>query len=93
MGILISLIVSLFLNGNLKPNFRLYPETAVITDIQQDRVTVECANGNLFDFYGAEDLEEGDLVAMIMCDKGTTVVYDDEIMTIKYAGTPAMFNK
>lgn len=91
MGILISVLISLFLNGNLKPNFRLYPETAVITDIQQDQVIVECANGNIFQFYGAEDLETGDLVSMIMCDNATPVVYDDEIMTVKYAGTPAMF--
>ena len=91
MGILISLIISLVMSGDIKANGRLYAETAVVTNIEKDTVTVECANGNLFSFEGAEDLEEGDLCSMIMYDNATPIVYDDEILSIKYAGTPAMF--
>ena len=91
MGILLSLIISLVMSGDIKVNGRLYAETAIITEIKNDTVTVECANGNLFAFEGAEDLEEGDLCSMIMYDNATPIVYDDEILSIKYAGTPAMF--
>ena len=95
MGILLSVIISMFLNGNLKSDYRLYAETGIIveTDAKQDLVTVECVNGNLFSFYGIEDYEEGDLVGMLMSNNGTGTVYDDVILSTNYVGSVEQFDR
>ena len=94
MGILLSIVLSMIINGNLKLDYKLYAETALVTEVnaKQDTVLVECSNGNLFEFSGIEDYEPGDLVGMIMCDKGTPVVYDDMILNVQYVGTVDQFN-
>lgn len=71
-----------------------YPETAVITEIDEstETITVTCANGNRFSFRSApEDWFPGDLVSMTMHDNGTETVEDDRILQIRYSGTPEMF--
>lgn len=71
-----------------------YPETAVITEINEstETITVTCANGNRFSFRSApEDWFPGDLVSMTMHDNGTETVEDDRILQIRYSGTPEMF--
>ena len=70
-----------------------YPETAIVIDIDEteDSVTIECANGNRFAFFGIEDYMPGDLVALIMHDNGTKIVYDDEIIKTEYAGYTDLF--
>lgn len=71
----------------------LYPETSIVIDIDEteDIVTVECANGNRFAFFGVEDYMQGDLVALTMHDNGTKIVYDDEIIKTEYAGYTDLF--
>lgn len=66
----------------------LYPATMEVTDInpQTEEVTVEDFNGNMFSFYGAEDLFVGDSVSVIFDDMGTSCIYDDEIKIVNYAG-------
>lgn len=64
----------------------LYPDAMTITEISGDLVTIETATGNQFQFYGAEDYEEGDLVAVLMYSKGTENVTDDIIIRVRYAG-------
>lgn len=64
----------------------LYPDAMTITDISGDLVTIESSTGNQFQFYGAEDYEEGDLVAVLMYSKGTENVTDDIIIRVRYAG-------
>lgn len=88
-GIVTALIAA---TGLIAQGF-LYPETMIITEIDeaQDLVTLECANGNVFEFYGIEDYAEGDLVSMIMYNNGTELVYDDVILDAEYAGTAEMF--
>lgn len=88
MGILITLLLSLINSGQLKTNGRLYPETAIVREVDHkaDEVTVECFNGNRFVFYGIDDWTEGDICSMLMYDNGTPIVYDDEIMSVKYSG-------
>ena len=71
-----------------------YPETAVITEINEPTatITVTCANGNRFSFRSApEDWFQGDLVSLTMHDNGTETVEDDRILQIRYSGTPEMF--
>ena len=64
----------------------LYPDAMTITEISGDLVTIESSTGNRFQFYGAEDYEEGDLVAVLMYSKGTENVTDDIILRVRYAG-------
>ena len=66
----------------------LYPTSGIVTEVNYDTdlVTVEVRNGNMFQFYGAEDWVEGDIAAMIMNDLGTPEVYDDEIISVRYVG-------
>lgn len=88
MGILITLLLSLMTSGQLKANGRLYPETAIVreVDCKADEVTVECFNGNLFVFKGTDDWDTNDICSMLMYDNGTPIVYDDEILSVKYSG-------
>ena len=43
-------------------------------------------NGNLWQFEGCEDWLENDVVACIMNDKGTPIIFDDEIVDLHYEG-------
>lgn len=64
----------------------LYPDAMTITEISGDLVTIESSTGNRFQFYGAEDYDESDLVAVLMYSKGTENVTDDIIIRVRYAG-------
>lgn len=67
----------------------IYAMTAMVynLDYEADIVTVEDANGNLWDFAGCEDYAEGDLVSCVMWDAGTPeTVYDDYILNARYSG-------
>lgn len=88
MGILITALLSLITSGEIPTAASLYPETAIVTDVNEteDCVIVECSNGNLFQFYGIEDWAEGDICSMLMSDNGTTEVTDDQILSVKYSG-------
>lgn len=66
---------------------RLYPETAIVVDIEDGVITAICANGNMFEFFADDgDWCNGDICAMIMYDNGTESVIDDRIISVKYAG-------
>lgn len=65
----------------------LYPETMVITDINQDTVTAETATGFEFSFSGTEDYTTGDIISCIMSDNGTAeTITDDIILSVQYSG-------
>ena len=67
---------------------RLYPLNTVVQEINKEADTVTCAdcNGNLWEFYGVEDWQEGDFATMIMDTCGTTNIFDDEIIKVEYNG-------
>ena len=67
---------------------RLYPLNTVVQEINEKTDTVTCAdyNGNLWEFYGVEDWQEGDFATMIMDTCGTTNIFDDEIVKVEYNG-------
>ena len=83
------------MNGNY------YPLTGIITSITPDAdsrenvITLECGNGNMFQFTDSTDADWDtyDLVSCIMDNKGTAIVYDDEIVTTMYAGYTSQFQK
>ena len=49
-----------------------------------DTITIEDTSRHLWDWYGAEDWEYGDIVAMIMDDEGTEIIWDDTILELIY---------
>lgn len=69
-----------------------YPECGVVTSVilpegnepWNSEVTFETMNGNIFSFYGGEDLEVGDVIAVIFDDKGTPEVMDDAVVSVRY---------
>lgn len=54
-------------------------------DRENDIVTCEDSNGNLWEFYGAEDWQEGDNANLLMDTCGTPSIYDDAIRGATYA--------
>ena len=64
----------------------IYTKTAQIVeiDILNDTVTCVDSTGEAWEFYGAEDWQEGDFVALTMDTKGTKDIYDDEIIETIY---------
>ena len=79
----------------------LYPLTGVVTYIEyeaipeQDLIFITCANGNEFSFYApvTDCWEVEDLASCIMDSKGTSLVYDDEIIMAHYAGVAEQFEQ
>lgn len=65
-----------------------YPATMIVTetDTATDTVVCEDYNGNLWEFEGIEDWTEGDIVAAIMYDNATEIIYDDEFVMVRYNG-------
>lgn len=64
----------------------LYPLSTTVTKIENDTVTVEDSNGNLWSFNGAEDWEINDSCALIMDDNNTKDIRDDVIISTQYQG-------
>lgn len=67
---------------------QIYPQTFAVVEVdtENDIVTVVDTIGNEWAFDGAEDWQRGDLVSAIMSDMGTESIYDDEFVSVKYAG-------
>lgn len=84
---IIAIIIATIMN--LTPaTENLYPMTAVVTAVnyETDMVTMRDFNGNLWQFEGCEDWSKNDVVACIMNDKGTPIIFDDEIVDLHYEG-------
>lgn len=64
----------------------IYPTTMIVTDVSGDLVTMETATGFVYQFTGAEDYSENDLVSCIMFSNGTTNITDDIILAARYSG-------
>lgn len=69
-----------------------YAKTAVVSEIDQaaDVVHVETPSGIKYEFSGCEDYELGDFVSLLMDDKGTVDIRDDEVLAATYAGCSMM---
>ena len=82
----IAILLGLF-NGN--PNISLYATTFVVTETRQTDdlvILTDLTSGHQYSFYGIEDWERGCVAACVMSDNGTTNIYDDQILTVKYDG-------
>lgn len=67
---------------------RFYPATGVITELNEDNNTYIWVdfNGNEWEEIGIEDLSKGDRIALIMDNNGTSEIYDDFAVSIRYCG-------
>ena len=72
-----------------EPKPQLYPLTTKVVELdrENDVVTCEDFNGNLWEFEGCEDWQDGDICSLLMNNKGTEKIYDDEIVLAQYNGT------
>lgn len=73
----------------------IYAATMKVTAINPttDVVTMETATGHMYEMTGVEDWLPGDYVSLIMDDKGTASIEDDEILSAQYSGWTDMFEK
>lgn len=64
----------------------VYPDTMIVVDFcySTDEVILEDCTGNLWSFYGIDDWEINDVASVLMNDKGTDEIYDDEIIMANY---------
>lgn len=82
--------------ASVKNSAQTYPTAGVVVALDEaaDLVTFSTASGLLYEFYGIEDLEVGDIVAATMDDNGTPDnVLDDKVIDTKYAGWADRFNE
>ena len=69
-----------------------YPGLLRITEVQDDLVVGVDANGFEWSFSEeGNDYMADDLCAVIYDDKGTEIIFDDEIVAHRYVGTVDMF--
>ena len=73
--------------GKAEATNNLYPISGEIVslDYTADIVTVEQANGNLWNFTGCDDWQLNDTCNMIMNTNGTANIYDDHIVSVRYS--------
>lgn len=66
----------------------IYPQTFVVgnVDYEHDIMTLVDCNENEWECYGIEDYNIGDIIAAIMNDNNTEIIFDDEIIDLRYAG-------
>ena len=66
----------------------LYPRSGIVTRIDADADVVEWTDGAglVWSMTGVDDWMIGDGIAAIMDDNGTETIYDDVIVSARYAG-------
>ena len=66
----------------------LLPDIGLVTaiDEEQDLVYITTIDGNVWMYEGIEDLMVGDILAIIFDTMGTDVIFDDQIIQIRYCG-------
>lgn len=63
-----------------------YPRVMVISEIKDDTAYCVDAVGFEWRFMEPEDLEKDDIIVCTMYDNGTTSIFDDEIIDIRWTG-------
>ena len=79
-------IVALLAFMTMRASAEIYPQAFVVGGIEDDALILVDGNENEWIWEGVEDYAIGDVVAAIMDDNNTTIIYDDMIMMIRYAG-------
>ena len=88
MIIVALVMMAMMLCGCSAPKGEQYAMTTVVVELDENNDEVICIdfNGNEWVFEGVEDWTIGDIASMVMNDCGTPIVYDDEIVSVKYGG-------
>ena len=71
------------------PSHEVYSNCGVVSnvDYENDLVSVEDFGGFIWQFFGCEDWEEGDICAMTMDNNGTPdTIFDDIVVNTNYCG-------
>lgn len=79
-------IVILFILLTVSASAEIYPQTFIVSNIENDVLVLVDYNENEWIWEGAEDYAIGDIVAAIMDDNNTITIYDDAITTLRYVG-------
>lgn len=65
--------------------FYTVPALVTAIDMEQDKVTCVLHDGNIFEFYGAEDWNIGDICDLYMWDCNSPEdITDDEVIDVTY---------
>ena len=91
---IIAILITIMIGIVIMVKNNIYPETAMITNIDAENnlITVTCGNGNMFSFYSeSEDWICGDLCSLIMYNNRTVIVDDDKVIKSKYSGYLELF--
>ena len=85
---LLIIVIILLTSTPTRQTENVYPMTTVVTyvDYATDIVTLSDFNGFEWQFTGTEDWSKGDICSCIMSDNGTPLIFDDEIIKVKYDG-------
>ena len=80
------MIIIIVLLSACAPSGDTYAMSAHVVecDTRTDVIVLEDCNGNLWEWEGVEDWQEGDCAACIMNNNGTPSIYDDEIISLRY---------
>ena len=52
-------------------------------DPLEDCVVCEDINGEAWEFYGADDFQQGEFILLLMNDNATETIYDDEALDVR----------
>lgn len=85
-AILPLVLITLAFISCLKPTHYALTTVVVELDTENDVVTCEDFNGNLWEFEGCEDWTIGDIASLLMSNRGTEKIYDDTIIDTRYSG-------
>lgn len=66
----------------------IYAETFLVSEVVGEKVILTDFNGFQWAFYDTEgdDWKPGDVASCVMSDNGTEIIFDDQILSIKYSG-------
>lgn len=66
----------------------IYAETFIVSETIGNKVVLTDFNGMQWAFYDTDgdDWHAGDIASCIMSDNGTEIIFDDQILSIKYSG-------
>lgn len=88
LSVIFGFTSAMVLRAKANGNENLYAIMTICTDIDYttDTVTVVDFNGFEWQFNGVEDYDTKDIICLVMNDKGTELIFDDEIVSTKYDG-------
>lgn len=86
----VTLLALSILAGSAKnpAQINIYAETFIVSETIGNKVILTDFNGFQWAFYDTEgdDWRPGDIASCIMSDEGTPLIFDDQILSIKYSG-------